>query len=1482
MSKAIRKKDIAIVGISCKFPKSENPEAFWQNLMAGNELISFYSDDELEQFGIGQQVIKNPNFVKAKPVVDDPGSFDHSFFGYTKDEANCMDPQTRLLHEQAWLALEDASCDVSTYKKKIGLFVSASDNLNWIAHTMAHPNDKVNPYYASQLSNKNFAHTLISYGLNLTGPSYYINTACSSSLVSIHLACRNLLLKECAMALAGGVSLDSTTNKGHYYQEGMISSKDGHCKAFDKDSTGTIGGDGAGVVVLKRLEDAIEDRDHIYAVIRSSAVNNDGKRKVGFTAPSVSGQSDCIKLAHRIAGVTPDTISYIEAHGTGTKLGDPIEIEALNKAFNYDTDHQCAIGSVKTNMGHLDTAAGVAGFVKTSLAIKNKKIPPSLHFSNPNPEINFNGGPFEVNTQLKDWEPKNGDLIRAGVSSFGIGGTNAHIVLEEAPEIEETSPSRPYQLLVYSAKTTSSLERYQEDLQKYISTQEENDLADLAYTLKVGRKPFMYRNVVVANSKEEASEKLKNKVPLYKANTKKNVVFMFSGQGSQYVNMAKDVYLQEPDFKVIMDQGFQTLQDITGEDYKNILGYSNDEHTDPLKINQTQYTQPLLFLVEYAFAKLLMKWGVSPKYMIGHSLGEYVAACISDVFSFEDALRILVKRASLMSKIAEGDMLGIGMPVSKIMPFLNDELSVAAINTNSSCVVSGNQHAVAKFSEVLSQNEIPFTKLKTSHAFHSKMMDVMLDEYKEALGKVTFSNPQIPFISNVTGKEILPQEATSPEYWVQHLRGTVHFADGITYLLEKGDAICVEVGPGKTLSTFCKQSENYTATSKVIGLLRHPKESKNDNQSLVEAIGGLWSAGIEIDWQAYYIHETRNKVSAPTYNFDKHVFDANVNPFAALASLDVSTTEKPISEWFYEPTWKQSRLLTNRQDTSTDNTYVVFLDTSGYGDIIVEKLKEKTTQVIEVKQGNSFSKKSETQFEIDTNEYDDYEKLFLALKEQNVVVTNVVHIFSVDDTTTTKELGFYSLLYITKCLNSYELKRSLSLSVITSDVQMVHGNESVNPYKSMILGLIPVITQENPSIKCNAIDITTKEDKATNAENILREISAETSDTCISYRLNNRWVKEYNPLRLEKSEPGNTKIKRGGVYLITGGLGDLGCIYSKYLLETYNASLILLGRTEINESENETKYARLSELEKLGHVLYYKASIHNLEEVQNAIDNGTSVFGDIDGVIHTAGILKGTSLRSINFLKVEDCEKQFEPKVQGVEVLAEIFKNDTLDFCVFSSSLSSILGGKEFASYASGNIFMDAFAKAGKIKNSISINYDGLHLKESQESVKVLNTSTVVDVLERVLSIDTIPQIVISTTDLPARIAKWVDQSDSDLTEVSENVSEVTNEEFDRAYLTNEYVAPTTETEKKLSKLIEDFLGYKDVGIEDDFFELGGDSLKAMTLSNRIYKVFNIELTIEDFFTKPTIKALASEIEMAHKLIDVIQKNKKGKHKIEI
>ncbi len=888
MNKRSIKKDIAIIGMSGNFPESDNLIAFWKHLVEGNELLHFYSDTELKQLGASDEQLKNKNYVKVNSLLKDEGNFDHSFFGYTQEEAALMDPQLRLLHQQAWLSLEDAGYNPFNYSDKIGCFLSASDNINWRTHVTLSSSQNVNPFFVKHLSNSNSVSRLVSYSLNLKGPSYFIDTACSSSLVATHMACRALLLKECTMALAGGASISSTTDVGYVYEEGSILSKDGHCRAFDSESSGVISGQGAATVVLKRLEDALKDGDYIYCVIRASSVNNDGNRKVGYTAPSIIGQYECIKAAHQMAEVDPKQISYVEAHGTGTKLGDPIEIEALNKAFNYDTSHQCAIGSLKTNLGHLDAAAGIASLIKTALALKNKVLPPSLNFKVPNPEINFKAGPFYVNSTSTEWLSETARL--AGVSSFGIGGTNAHVLLEEAPAPIETSPPKAYQLLVYSAKTKTSIKNYQHNLENFLKANEEINLADLAFTLKARRNRFKYRNFILCKSTDDAIIQL-NKISAnepFQTKEKKGIVFLFSGQGSQYYEMGKQIYWHYPFFKSCMDKGFEILKRETGEDYAAIIGYNDVEKPDNDLINDTRYTQPLLFLLEYAFAKLLLELGITPSNMIGHSLGEYVAACISEVFSFEDGLKLIVKRAQLMSDLERGSMLSVDLPMNQVTAFISPSLSIAAINTETSCVISGSTSDIDAVAELFSAKEIPFSKLKTSHAFHSQMMNPILKDYEVVLNKINFNEPKYPFISCTTGLPIEKEEAVSPKYWVKHLKETVNFCKGLDTLLREGYGTYIEIGSSKTLLTFVRQNKNYSSDLNFVTVLKHPKETKDDSYYLLSALGSLWACGVEVDWNKYYLNEVRNKLQAPGYSFDKILFPSRVNPIKKFIELNAS------------------------------------------------------------------------------------------------------------------------------------------------------------------------------------------------------------------------------------------------------------------------------------------------------------------------------------------------------------------------------------------------------------------------------------------------------------------------------------------------------------------------------------------------------------------------------------------------------------------
>jgi phthiocerol/phenolphthiocerol synthesis type-I polyketide synthase E len=896
------KKDIAIIGISGKFPRSETIMDFWKNLVKGNEAIHFYDDAELEKAGVSKGLIRNPKFVNTGCLLEEPGSFDFSFFGYTKEEAALMDPQTRILHEQAWKCLEDAGYNPYNYSHKIGSIFSASDNINWRNYVALSETPNVNPFFIKHISNVNSVSRLISYSLNLKGPSYFVDTACSSSLVAVHIACRSLLMKECAMALAGGVSIGSSAGIGYMHEEGSILSKDGHCKAFDQDSSGTVTGEGAGVVVLKRLADALSDRDHIYGVIRSTAVNNDGNLKVGYTAPGVAGQYHCIESALKIADVDPKAISYIEAHGTGTKLGDAVEIEALNRAFNHDTSHQCYIGSLKTNFGHMDAAAGVAGLIKTALSLEKKILPPSLHFNVPNPAINFKSGPFSVNARLTEWKSDKHRL--AGVSSFGIGGTNAHAILEEPPLAQPGSVPTAYQLLPFSAKTQSSLKRLGDSLKDFLKENKKVEMADLSYTLKTGREGHKFRNFIIVKDAQEAIEQLDTTdVPkTFKEGKQGGIVFMFSGQGSQYYGMGKQVYLQYPYFKSIIDEGLKLLKKETGIDYKDILGYNDEKGSARDQINDTRHTQPLMFLLEYAFAKFLMKLGVQPTQMIGHSLGEYVAACISEVFTFEEGIRLVVKRAELMSEVERGAMLSVQLSAKEAIGVISADIAVAAINTENSCVISGSFASIKSVEDLMVSKEITCSRLHTFYAFHSSMMDSILDAYENELKKINFSYPKYTFISCTTGEPIKKEEAISPKYWVKHLRETVNFSKGLNFLLKEGNSIFVEIGSENTLLGFLRKNNKFYPGLVLASVLKHPTATNDDSYYLLKALGTLWSGGINISWDEYYSGESRNKVSAPTYSFDKIVFPARVDPMKKLfelyasGSIDKLGNEKFISQ----------------------------------------------------------------------------------------------------------------------------------------------------------------------------------------------------------------------------------------------------------------------------------------------------------------------------------------------------------------------------------------------------------------------------------------------------------------------------------------------------------------------------------------------------------------------------------------------------------
>jgi phthiocerol/phenolphthiocerol synthesis type-I polyketide synthase E len=866
--------DIAVIGMAGRFPGAKNIDELWGALCSGRELVSFFSDEELRESGIDSSIYSDPYYVRAAAILDNPEMFDAQFFKYSPREAQMMDPQQRLLLECAWEAVENAGYDTERYQGSIGIYAGAS------LSTYALNNELIDSFAAKDLAtimgnDSNFLTTRVSYKLNLKGPSVTVQTACSTSLVAIHMACQSLLNQECDMALAGGACIRFPQKAGYIYQQGAIPSSDGHCRAFDEKADGTVFGSGAGVVVLKRLADAVKDGDNIHAVIKGSALNNDGHLKVDYTAPSVEGQSEVIVEALANAGVAADSITFIEAHGTGTSLGDPIEVAALTKAFRNYTDRKgyCVIGSLKTNIGHLDTAAGVASFIKAVMALKHKTIPPTLHFQKANPEIDFENSPFYVNNQLMDWEaPK---PRRAGVSSLGIGGTNAHVILEEAPAAKGSGKSRPGQLLLLSTKTDTALETATKNLVEHLKSHRDINLADVAYTLQTGRQAFNHRRMLVCQDNEDAIKTLsepdnKRVISTTSDATQREVVFVFSGQGSQYVNMGLDLYRNEPVFREEMDRCFEIWRSRLNIELGDIIypgGPVTEEASE--KITQTRYTQPALFTIEYALAKLWMSWGIKPAAMVGHSIGEYTAACLAGVFSLEDAIKLVGARSQLMQEMPDGLMLAVFLSENELRPILNEELAISVINLPSLCVVSGEKEAVADLRNQLSSKNIICRNVRTSHAFHSRMMDPVINAFAEQVKQVRLNKPQIPFVSNTSGTWITPDEATNPEYWARHLRQTVRFSDGAGELLKETNRAFLEVGPGNTFISLVRQHPAITNEHVVLASTPHPKDKTSDEAYILNTIGQLWLANVQVDWAGFHANEERHRLPLPAYPFER-------------------------------------------------------------------------------------------------------------------------------------------------------------------------------------------------------------------------------------------------------------------------------------------------------------------------------------------------------------------------------------------------------------------------------------------------------------------------------------------------------------------------------------------------------------------------------------------------------------------------------------
>jgi len=1503
--------EIAVIGMSGRFPEASNIEEFWENIRNGKESISFFTPEELEESGIDPQITGNPNYVPCKGgVLEGKEYFDAGFFKYSADEAELLSPQTRLLHESVWEAIEEAGYNVRGYNGAIGLYAGASSGFMWEALAkFSGANFSVNDFFASILSGREFLCTQTSYKLNLKGPSVNVQTACSTGLAAIHTASRALLTGECQMAVAGGVSA-TNSQQGYVFEEGMISSRDGHIRAFDKDASGVVNGEGVGVVVLKLLKRAIKDGDHIHAIIKGGFANNDGDEKVGYTAPGVGGQSKAILSALRLSQVEPESISYVETHGTATPLGDVTEVEALKLAFNTRKRNYCAIGSVKTNIGHLDAAAGMAGFLKTVMALKNKQLPPSLNFKSANPSVDFENSPFYVNTQLKEW--KNHEFpLRAGVSAFGMGGTNVHIILEEYLEQDSERSEREDKLVLLSAKSPIALDSMTTRLLEALKNSESSNFADVAYTLQVGREGFNHRRRFICNSREEAiailSDPNSRKIQTSRViGNRKKLGFMFSGMGAQYHEMCKDLWLTESTFRTEVENCAAVILEKSGCDIRDIL---YGDKRDEAFYHEMDIGQYLVFAVEYAMARLLISWGIEPDCMIGYSFGEFVAACLSGVFSLEDAVALIHKRGQLIKELPEGSMMSVPLDTDAVQPFLNQHVFLA-IDNGDSCVLSGQTEALDILEEAFKADRIMCVRMAASRAVHSAMMKPAGDALKKFMESISFNKPEIPYVSNVTGEWIKATDAVDPDYWVRHMCQTVEFSKGISTLLNQEQLVCIEIGPGSDISALVNRKLiEQDAKTRAINVVRPEANQISDTRYLMGRLGSLWSNGVGINWVQFYKEEQRKRVSLPTYPFERMRFWKLMDAYTSGAlELSMPSSNK-MENWVYTPVWKRTDKMVDRLDATrfSKEKIVLFSDAMGIGDQLIEVLCPEL--VIRVDNAPNFCILNQHHYGINPDSASDYERLFKELSKEGIVPDRIIHgwtlaeyqkSFGVNDIAAIQEKGYYSLLNIAQSITLLGIDGEIQLDVITNGLFEVIGNETLQPLKNTLLGASKVVSQETSNLHCRLIDLDLESDVLT-GKLLSSVLALDPEKSQIALRKAHVWVPDFEQRKLVENELQVKSFREHGSYLITGGLGGIALEVSKHLAANYKAKLTLVSRSEFpekstwdnwlanHEANNRTseRILHLRAIEEMGgQVCIVRADISEKKGVQHAVEQAKLQFGEINGLIHAATIPDGAL---IAVRAKEMSENMFKAKLYGTILLDEVLASEGLDFTYYFSTLSAVLGGFGQVGYAGANAFLDAYAyyQVQQGKKALSINWDrwkGVGIARigeekhrelaNSEMEGGMHVQQAIQCFERIIAEPTmIPQIAVSQTDLVEGFKQSFAMQEFIIDESGLGEEIEAEDRIQRPDLSSDYEKPQNEMEEQVAALWIAFFGIREIGVNDNFFELGGDSLKGMILLKRMKGVINVELRIKDLFANPTIRGIVNEVNDVRRLLETKERS---------
>ncbi|MCW2246953.1 amino acid adenylation domain-containing protein [Azospirillum fermentarium] len=1417
---------VAVIGMACRYPGAPDVDSFWRLLVEGREGIARLDAAALAAEGLDPALLDQPGHVPARGVVDGADLFDAAFFGFSPRDAVVMDPQHRVLLECAWHALEDAGYDPARTGGPVGVFAGAG--LNTYFHGVLHADgpapEGAAAYHELTGNDKDFIATQIAYRLDLRGPAVAVQSACSTSLVAVDLACQALRAGRCRMALAGGVSIRFPQATGYRYEPGMILSPDGHCRPFADDAAGTVPGGGAGLVLLKPLALAQADGDRILAVIRGTAVTNDGAAKVGYTAPGADGQTAAIAAAIADSGLDPATIDYVETHGTGTALGDPVEVAALARVFG-GRDRPLLLGAVKSNIGHADAAAGVAGLIKTVLALHHGTVPPTLHARTLNPRIDFAAGPFAVAAAAQPW-PANGGPRRAGVSAFGIGGTNAHVVLEQAPTSAPAEPPADGpRLLLLSARSDDALEQAAAALAAHLAANPALPLADVAHTLAAGRAVFDHRAAAVVRDVPDAVRALSTPA-LIRATAPAQppaVALLFPGQGSQSPRMGEALYRTSPAYRAALDRCAAVLEPHIGADLRALLYGPEDRAADAAALRRTSLTQPALFSVGYAAAHHWQALGVEPAAMLGHSVGEYVAACLAGVFTLDDALALVAERGRLVDGLPAGAMLALPLAEDEAAALVHGTgLSIAAVNGPRQVVVAGPIPSITELQGTLDARGVRCWRLETSHAFHSAMLDPVVPAFAARVAALTLRPPERRFVSNVTGTWITVEQATDPGYWARHLRHAVRFADGIASVRDGGAGLLLEAGPGHTLCALARSA----------GWSR-PAVATLDADPL-EAVGRLWAAGVPVT-----LPDTGGRrVALPTYPFQRKRFWPE--RAAPAPALPAKRAER--ESWFYQPVWRQAPAPATAPLTGP---WLVLADQGGTGARLAEALAARGEAVTVVPVAGVT---------------DDAPRLVPP-------PARIVHLGCLDGDDAL-ERGFHSLTALARALGTAGVVQPVRIDVVTTGTADVTGEEALNPTAATALGAVKIIPLEYPAIRCRAIDIPPGLDTA----RLLDELTVEDAAPHTALRGRHRWQPDIVPAPLPPAGNGMARLRPRGVYLVTGGFGGMGAAIARDLAETLHARLVLVGRTPLpprDEAADDPRRRLIDAIEAAGgEVLAAAADVADETAMAAVIAQARARFGAINGVIHTAGLADRGGV--IQTRTRADTDAVLAPKVAGTLVLDRLLADGPpLDVMLLCSTLGSILYGAKFGqvAYAGGNEFLDLFAAERTARTgqfTQAINWDdwtggGMTVAAYERwghaapsEAQALTPAEGVAVFRRALD-SPHTRLAVSIRDLPALAARGAGLMD-DLARHTAPAAEPA-----AAGLPED--GGDGSTHALLAGCWRSLLGVERVDGAADFFALGGHSLLAMQMLAFIRATFGVEIGLATLFEAPVLADLAARID---------------------